>query len=292
MHGFWNRNPDYDIRRLERAYQNSGSIGDAAQLMRSYFRTGEVERCAELLQFIEDQYAQLGIKDLGLEAIIVSAHLGLGRKSVDLCGGGYGSVVCRYNKTIIWDVMRGYPIGTAQGWINAINSYLVQMGWVDSEPTLFEDIVSPDRTEAFEAQKEPKYAIALFHEQFLKDSSMFRVIWRNVYLPQIEADYMEHRGRGWDDAPRRSTFARTDILLEDEPIARDYYGPKICTGYIKQAGSGGRATSGDSFTLRVPLQVGVHKALLTVEKLAYRIYFAKDWQEASSASGTGLYWPD
>lgn len=143
------------------------------------------------------------------------------------------------------------------------------------------------------------YAVALFHETFNdRDDACLRVLWRNVYLPRIEADYRTHRWGAWDDyalegrPERRTIMARTDIMLEDEPIASDYAGPKICTGYIKQAGSGGRATSGDSFTSRVPLQVGIEKALLTVEDLAYRIYFAKDWQEAFEASGTGLYWPD
>lgn len=68
---YWHRNPDIDIRRQERDYQNSGSIYDAAQLMTSYFRAGEVTRGTQLLQIIEDQYAQLVIKDLGLEAVIV-----------------------------------------------------------------------------------------------------------------------------------------------------------------------------------------------------------------------------
>lgn len=79
--------------------------------------------------------------------------MGLGRRSVDLCGGGYGTIVCRYDKTIIWDIKRGYPIGTSQSWIDTINSYLVQMKWVDSKPTLFKDVLAPQPKESFEGQK-------------------------------------------------------------------------------------------------------------------------------------------
>jgi len=268
--------------------------------MTAYFRTGEAARGAELLQIIEDQYAQIGIKDLGLEATIVASHLGLGRKSVDLCGGTPGTVVCRYDKTIIWDVKRGYRIGTTQRWIDEINSHLVQMGWVDSEPTLFKDILHPRPSfkEAFSDQTKPMYAIALFHETYRDDDAWIRVLWKNIYLPKIEADYMRHKWGPWDDYVsegseyRHATQICTEIMLEDEPIASDYAGPKICTGYIKQAASEGRSTAEDSFTLRVPLQIGVKKALLAVEELAYRIYFAKNWEEAGEASGVGLYWPE
>lgn len=277
-------NPDIDVRRLERNYQNSGAINDATHLMTAYFRIGETARGAELLQVIEDQYAQIGIKDLGLEATIVASHLGLGRKSVDLCGGGYGAAVCRYDKTIIWDVKRGYPLGTTQGWIDAINSYLVRMSWVDSNPGLFKDILHyAPREESFENQRSPMYAIAIFHEMTPEDYGWIRVIWNNINLPRIMEDHIQYKW--WET--RGSSIT---IMLEDEPIG-DYHGPKICTGYIAQARSEGRSTSGDSFTMRVPLQIGIEKALTAMEQLAYRIYFAKDWREASDASGTGLYWP-
>ena len=276
-------NPDVDVRRLERNYQNSGSINDATHLMTAYFRIGEIARAAELLQIIEDQYAQINVKDLGLEATIIASHLNLGRKSADLCEGGYGTVVCRYDKTIIWDVKRGYPIGTTQGWIDAINLRLFTMAWVGSTPTPFKDILHPRREDSFESQRKPMYAIALFHEMTPEDYGWIRVMWNNINLPRIMEDHIQYKW--WET--RGSSIT---IMLEDEPIG-DYHGPKICTGYVAQARSEGRSSSGDSFTMRVPLQIGIEKALSTMEQLAYRIYFAKDWRDASDASGTGLYWP-
>jgi len=289
------RNPDVDLRSLERQYRESGSLADATRLMNAYLRAGNHESAATLLQIVEDLYHAGGYKDLGLEAVIVATHLGLGKKSADLCGGGFGTVVCRYDKTIIWDVKRNYPLGTTQGWIDAINSYLIKWGWVDSTPTLFKDILHPSQHETFERQQAPSYAIALFHETSIqqeawgeppRDDAWIRVLWRNVYLPQIEADYSENRGfRG------RSVHNRTDIMLEDEPICSDYAGPKICTGYLKVCGSGGRSSFSESFTLRVPLRIGISKSLKTMEMLANRIYFAEKWEDATEASGTNLYWP-
>jgi len=86
-------------------------------------------------------------------------------------------------------------------------------GTVTSWLGCWEAGLEPTTNERQEYLSYPTYAVAIFHElDFVKNSGWLRVLWRQVYLPQIVA----HR-------PRQ----RTDIMLEDEPIAPDYAGPKI-----------------------------------------------------------------
>jgi len=88
------RNPDNQQLQLERDYRNSGSIYDGAKLLSVYVRTGQADSANELLSVMEATYAEGATKDLTLEAAIVSAYVGLGRNTQELCNGG--KVVCRY----------------------------------------------------------------------------------------------------------------------------------------------------------------------------------------------------
>lgn len=276
----WRRNPDNEQLKLEREYRNSGSIYDAAKLLSIYVRTGQVTLAEPLLALIAGRYAEETTpEDLSLEAAIISAHIGLGGKTDDLCKCIYndreitGSVICQYDKTVMWDVMRGQPIGTTQSWIDSIGLHMFQMGWVGLMPTLFEDTASSEYRDRFEAQSGYLYAVALFHDTWKQGTAMLRVHWRHVTPPRIKRD---QAGDDW------WAVHRPIIMLEDEPISRDYPGPKVSVGNI-------RTKTGSSMTKRVPLQVGMSKALETIEKLAYKIYFGTD---DFGASGTTLYWPE
>jgi len=77
--GMWNRNPDIDLRKLERNYNESGSLFDAIALMNSYLRAGDFVAARRIFDIAEPLYVNYRhafvIQDLGVEASLVTAFL-------------------------------------------------------------------------------------------------------------------------------------------------------------------------------------------------------------------------
>lgn len=276
----WKRNPDAEQLRLEREYAASGNLYDGVKLLNHYIRSGDEHRAEQLLSEVDAAYQSADTpEDLTLEALIINSYFALGKTTEEICGGR--TVICKYDKTLIWDLKQGFPVGTTQSWIDAINQELVNLEWVDSMPVWYTDRIyhglhSPD---SFEATKTPHYATALFHDHHRPNTGWFRVVWNRIYIPDITQDSVTYN-KHW-------TLAETKLMLEHDP----YTPPKISAGYFKDRASHGRHSNGGSFTKRVPIEIGTRKALETVERLANKIYFAQDFEEVLEASGTDLYYP-
>jgi hypothetical protein len=283
-------NPDINIRELERVYAQEPTLGSGVRLLAGYLRSGTLEDAGVLLDILEPQYPE-PYYDLGIESVLVQAHFTLGRDSRDLCEG----VVCRYSKPLIWDIMRGYPQGSTQSWIDEISQELVDQGLIPHLPAWYDDrrginrqpgalpfSTSPD---AFHRQKTPYYAIALFHSilEHREDDAFFRVVWNKIRIPEVSIDMDK-----W--FYHEPTF---DLMLEDEPALRDYNGPRISLGDIPDMGSHGRQ-QGASFrssthTRRVEVSEGVERAIRMVRKLTSCIYYASIHDERMRCSGTTTF---
>lgn len=285
---------DERLRRLERRYQESGDFESGVAYLHGLLQVlASPEMVAAAYDALRVEYPA-PYTNLDTESTLIRAHFYLDRPSRELCDENQ-DVLCHYSKPLIWDHIRGYPPGTSQAWIDAISHELYRKGLVKQLPQWYDDqrraslnvnqvLSSP---ESFQNLTEPHYAIALFHNrsEHHRFNGFLRVIWNEVRVGDIDQDYGSYHGG------LSSYKTRFDCFVEDEPLIRDYQGPRVALGNIPGRASGGRRSISTSSTQRVNLDVGISKALDTVCDLARGIYYADTIQEEYQYSGLQTYHP-
>jgi hypothetical protein len=272
-------NPDFRLRELERHYSLEPSLETGVNLLNVYLRLQDIDAAQPLLDEMEDLYPG-PYTDLAVESVLIRANFMVGNTSADLFSKN-NSIICKYSKPLIWDIMRGYEEGTSQSWINDINSYLFQTKMVTRKPRWYDD----SNTRNFHRLKTPFYAVSLFHDLSTGkyNTSFLRVVWNNIEVTGMATPV--HLG-GWH-SPNLY-----ELMLEDEPMFRPYEGPRLCFGGIPIMATTANRAMASGPTKRVNLSIGVERAVDVCIYLAKGIYSSQSIEESHEYLGVGTYYPD